>query len=157
MRLSKCRLTAAHSCDGAVLSLTAVCGGGGGGGGGSGKSTLVSAVVGELPPRAGSVAVAAHIGYVQQKAFIISDTVKNNVLLGRACDENRLAVVIEAAEMAADLLLLECGLDTVIGERGATLSGGQQQRLSIARALYGQPELLVLDDPLSAVSLRLEL
>jgi ABC-type multidrug transport system fused ATPase/permease subunit len=82
---------------------------------GSGKTTLISAVVGDLLPNAGTVKTAATIGFVPQKAFIISDSVENNILFGRPKDKARLDKVIDAAEFTADLLLLPDGLSTIIG------------------------------------------
>ena len=82
---------------------------------------------------------------------MISGTIKDNVTLGRAFDEAVFDRVLEASAFGHDLTLLDDGVNTIIGERGTTLSGGQQQRLCIARALYGDPALLIMDDPLSAV------
>ena len=89
--------------------------------------------------------------YAPQRAFILSGTVRENILFGRPLDAARVDAVLQASAFIKDLQLLPAGMDTEIGERGTTLSGGQQQRLSVARALYGNPKLLVLDDPLSAV------
>ena len=82
---------------------------------GSGKTTLISAVIGDLLPNAGTVKTAKTIGYVPQKAFIISDTVENNILFGRQKDQARLDKVIDAAEFTADLPLLPDGLSTIVG------------------------------------------
>lgn len=127
-------------------SLTAIVGGVG-----AGKSTLLSAIIGELAPTSGRAVCSGDIGYVPQKAVVISGSIEDNVLLGRKLDRARLGLVMEASAFGHDLDLLDDGINTVIGERGTTLSGGQQQRLCIARALYGDPELLIMDDPLSAV------
>eukprot|EP00929_Paragymnodinium_shiwhaense_P041923 TRINITY_DN21772_c0_g4_i1.p1 TRINITY_DN21772_c0_g4~~TRINITY_DN21772_c0_g4_i1.p1 ORF type:complete len:1292 (-),score=290.39 TRINITY_DN21772_c0_g4_i1:148-4023(-) len=133
--------------------LTAVCGAVG-----SGKSTLLLTLLGALEvesDNAGSVAGRARavrsIGWCPQKAFTISGTIRENILLGRASDDDRLARCVADASLAGDLDLLPAGLEQAVGERGTTLSGGQQARLSLARALYGSPDLLVLDDPLAAV------
>jgi ATP-binding cassette subfamily B protein len=98
------------------------------------------------------------IGYVPQDVFLFSDTVKENILFGT--DEKLILTKIEnMAKMAAihhEIIRLPNGYDTLIGERGVTLSGGQKQRISIARALIKQPQILLLDDCLSAVDATTE-
>ena len=97
------------------------------------------------------------IGYVPQDAFLFSDSIKNNVKFGKenATDDE----VIEAAKFAQvhkNVIKFTNGYDTILGERGITLSGGQKQRLSIARAIIKNPEILLLDDCLSAVDTETE-
>lgn len=129
--------------------LTAVCGAVG-----SGKSTLLHALVGALDgdaTKTGSAKAVESVGWCPQKAFTISGSISDNILLGRDSNDALLTESLADSCLASDLELLENGLEEMVGERGTTLSGGQQARLSLARALYGAPELLVLDDPLAAV------
>ena len=83
--------------------------------------------------------------------FIFSGTVLSNIVLDRPVRQSALKNAITAAAMDRDLTLMPFGLQTVIGERGVTLSGGQKMRLAIARAVYEDPEFLILDDALAAV------
>ena len=124
---------------------------------GSGKTLLVQSIIGELAPSSGTVEVAAQpaaVGYVPQSPMIVSGTVLENICFGRPVDHARVTAVLEASQFTADLDQLSNGVQSEIGERGTTLSGGQQQRLSIARALYADPDVLVMDDPLSAVDAK---
>ena len=121
------------------------------GGVGSGKSSLLAAAWGEAFVTAGRLRTAECIAFVPQRPFVTSGTVEDNVLLGRPRDAAWLDTVLEACALDTDLHHFPHGLSTEVGERGVTLSGGQQQRISLARALYGRPQLLLLDDPLSAV------
>ncbi len=97
------------------------------------------------------------IGFVTQEVFIFSDTIRNNVLFGReGISEETLVKALKTAEIYEEIMALDRGLDSLLGERGITLSGGQRQRLSIARAILTDPPLLILDDALSMVDTRTE-
>ena len=126
---------------------------------GAGKSSLLSALVGEMMPGPGSPPLpewtgAPSLAYVGQEAFILSATIRDNILFGREYSESRYKDAIEASALHADLDLWPLGEFTFIGERGVNLSGGQKARVSLARAMYAQPDVYLLDDPLSAVDAR---
>ncbi|XP_028627445.1 multidrug resistance-associated protein 4 [Grammomys surdaster] len=118
---------------------------------GAGKSSLLSAVLGELPPTSGLVSVHGRIAYVSQQPWVFSGTVRSNILFGKKYEKERYEKVIKACALKKDLQLLEDGDLTVIGDRGATLSGGQKARVNLARAVYQDADIYLLDDPLSAV------
>ncbi|KXZ51207.1 hypothetical protein GPECTOR_13g694 [Gonium pectorale] len=106
------------------------------GGVGSGKSSLLAALIGHIGKKAGEVEVGGRIAYVAQTAWIMNDTVQENVLMGGALDPARYRAALEAAQLGPDLAILPNGDLTEIGDRGITLSGGQKQRVSIARAMW---------------------
>uniref|UniRef100_A0A452RZL6 ATP binding cassette subfamily C member 4 (PEL blood group) n=1 Tax=Ursus americanus TaxID=9643 RepID=A0A452RZL6_URSAM len=118
---------------------------------GAGKSSLLSAVLGELPRSHGLVSVHGRIAYVSQQPWVFSGTVRSNILFGKKYEKERYEKVIKACALKKDLQLLEDGDLTVIGDRGATLSGGQKARVNLARAVYQDADIYLLDDPLSAV------
>ncbi|XP_078474764.1 multidrug resistance-associated protein 1-like [Lampetra planeri] len=120
---------------------------------GSGKSSLISAILGEMELVEGRVSVRGSVAYVPQQAWIQSGTIRSNVLFGRDMEEGRYRHVLDACALLPDLEVLAGGDETEIGEKGINLSGGQRQRVSLARAAYGaqSASLLLLDDPLSAV------
>ncbi|XP_010629028.1 multidrug resistance-associated protein 4 isoform X1 [Fukomys damarensis] len=118
---------------------------------GAGKSSLLSAVLGELPPSQGLVTVQGKIAYVSQQPWVFSGTVRSNILFGKKYEKERYEKVIKACALKKDLQLLKDGDLTVIGDRGATLSGGQKARVNLARAVYQDADIYLLDDPLSAV------
>ncbi|GAM21257.1 hypothetical protein SAMD00019534_044320 [Acytostelium subglobosum LB1] len=118
---------------------------------GSGKSSLIQAVLGEMERTAGTQHIKGRIAYVAQQAWIINASLKNNILFGQPYDEERYNRVIEVCALQRDIELFPQGDDVEIGERGVNLSGGQKQRVSIARAVYNDADIYILDDPLSAV------
>ncbi|KFV63671.1 Canalicular multispecific organic anion transporter 2, partial [Dryobates pubescens] len=118
---------------------------------GCGKTSLVSALLGEMEKLEGEVAVKGSVGYVPQQAWIQNATLKDNILFGQAPNEEKYQHVLEACALKPDLEVLPGGDQTEIGEKGINLSGGQRQRVSLARAVYSGADLYLLDDPLSAV------
>uniref|UniRef100_A0A8C3PSV2 ATP binding cassette subfamily C member 2 n=1 Tax=Calidris pygmaea TaxID=425635 RepID=A0A8C3PSV2_9CHAR len=118
---------------------------------GSGKSSLVSAMLGEMENVKGHINIQGSLAYVPQQAWIQNATLKDNILFGSELDEARYQQVIKACALLPDLALLPAGDQTEIGEKGINLSGGQKQRVSLARAVYSNADIYILDDPLSAV------
>ncbi|EPS30548.1 hypothetical protein PDE_05500 [Penicillium oxalicum 114-2] len=118
---------------------------------GCGKSSLLSALAGDMRVTDGKVRMSTTRSFCPQYAWIQNATVRNNILFGKEYDESWYEQVIDACALATDLEILPNGDSTEIGERGITVSGGQKQRLNIARAIYFNAELVLMDDPLSAV------
>uniref|UniRef100_A0A673A0R2 Multidrug resistance-associated protein 1 n=1 Tax=Sphaeramia orbicularis TaxID=375764 RepID=A0A673A0R2_9TELE len=118
---------------------------------GSGKSSLLSALLGEMDKLEGSVAVKGSVAYVPQQAWIQNSTLKDNIVFGQERKEAWYQRVVEACALQPDLEILPAGDNTEIGEKGVNLSGGQKQRVSLARAVYCDRLVYLLDDPLSAV------
>ncbi|MEK3884069.1 ABC transporter transmembrane domain-containing protein [Paenibacillus sp. PL2-23] len=137
---------------------------------GSGKTTLLKQLLREYPLGKGSIRISGvplgelkldqvlgWIGYVPQQPILFSKTIRENIFFGRSdADEADLQRALERASFAKDIAYLPDGLDTLVGEKGVALSGGQKQRVSIARALIADPDILMLDDALSAVDAKTE-
>ncbi|XP_032595396.1 multidrug resistance-associated protein 1 isoform X12 [Drosophila grimshawi] len=118
---------------------------------GSGKSSVIQAFLGEMEKISGSVNTVGTMAYVPQQAWIQNATVRDNILFGKPYDRKRYNRVIDACALRTDIEILSAGDQTEIGEKGINLSGGQKQRISLARAVYSDADLYLLDDPLSAV------
>ncbi|MFT4415876.1 ABC transporter ATP-binding protein [Fredinandcohnia humi] len=137
---------------------------------GSGKTTFVKQLLREYPVGQGEILISgvpieriaiedlhSWVGYVPQDHVLFSRTVRENIMFGKiAATEAELEKAIELAAFRKDLTMLPEGLQTLVGEKGVALSGGQKQRISIARALLVNPEILILDDSLSAVDAKTE-
>jgi ATP-binding cassette, subfamily B, multidrug efflux pump len=137
---------------------------------GSGKTTLIKQLLREYPEGRGNLLVSGvpiqehslrqtrnWMGYVPQENILFSRSVKENILFGNpVASEKELQEIIDLAAFRKDLEMLPEGLETLVGEKGVALSGGQKQRISIARALIKDPEILILDDSLSAVDAKTE-
>lgn len=118
---------------------------------GTGKSSLISCLLGEIPKLSGRVQVCGTVAYVAQTAWIQSGKVQDNILFGKQMDRQKYDAVLTACALTKDLELFSHGDQTEIGERGINLSGGQKQRIQLARALYQDAHVYLLDDPFSAV------
>ncbi|KAH0658452.1 hypothetical protein KY289_027200 [Solanum tuberosum] len=118
---------------------------------GSGKSSLLSAILGEVPSIQGTVQVYGTTAYVSQSAWIQTGTIRENIVFGSPLDSQRYQQTLEKCSLLKDLEILPYGDLTEIGERGVNLSGGQKQRIQLARALYHDADIYLLDDPFSAV------
>ena len=118
---------------------------------GSGKSSLISGILGELHLLSGAAYLRGSVAYCDQKPWILNATLKDNVLFGQPYDEARFQAAIHAASLEDDVKVLPGGVLTEIGERGINLSGGQKARVALARAVYRDADVYLLDDPLSAV------
>ena len=121
---------------------------------GSGKSTLLSAIAGEISEVSGTITFPGTLVYVPQTAWIFSGTIRENILFGQPYDETKYSRVIEACALTEDIQRFPDYDQTVVGERGEVLSGGQQARVGLARAVYADADLYLLDDPLSAVDFK---
>uniref|UniRef100_A0A3P8RJB7 ATP binding cassette subfamily C member 12 n=1 Tax=Amphiprion percula TaxID=161767 RepID=A0A3P8RJB7_AMPPE len=118
---------------------------------GSGKSSLISSILEQMHLLQGSVVADGTFAYVSQQAWIFHGTVQENILMGKPLDQAKYDRVVDVCSLRADLKILPYGDQTEIGERGLNLSGGQKQRISLARAVYSDKDIFLLDDPLSAV------
>jgi ATP-binding cassette, subfamily B, multidrug efflux pump len=137
---------------------------------GSGKTTLIKQLLREYPEGSGNLLVSgvpiqehslrqtrSWMGYVPQENILFSRSVKENILFGNPlATDKELQDIIDLSAFRKDLEMLPEGLETLVGEKGVALSGGQKQRISIARALIKDPEILILDDSLSAVDAKTE-
>ncbi|GAB0135414.1 hypothetical protein EsDP_00003754 [Epichloe bromicola] len=118
---------------------------------GSGKSSLLASLAGDMRKTGGDVVYGASRAFCPQYAWIQNTTLQNNITFGKGMDRDWYREVIRACALQADLDMLPNGDQTEIGERGITISGGQKQRLNIARAIYFDADIILMDDPLSAV------
>ncbi|KIM43746.1 hypothetical protein M413DRAFT_443652 [Hebeloma cylindrosporum] len=118
---------------------------------GSGKSSVLQALIGEMRRTKGEVVFGGSVAYVPQVPWVKNATLRENVLFGEKDDEARFREVVHACGLEHDLNILPNGENTQIGEKGITLSGGQKARVSLARASYSHSDIVLLDDPLSAV------
>ena len=121
---------------------------------GCGKTSILHAITGELPCLTGSVTCKGRLVYVSQTPWLFSETIQNNILFGEVFVKEKYRAVVHACSLQTDFHRLPKGDMTQIGERGVSLSGGQRARVNLARALYTDAEIYLLDDPLSAVDFQ---
>uniref|UniRef100_A0A182PE47 Uncharacterized protein n=1 Tax=Anopheles epiroticus TaxID=199890 RepID=A0A182PE47_9DIPT len=118
---------------------------------GAGKSSLLQMLLGELPIQNGTATINGDVSYGSQEPWLFTGTVRNNILFGLPYDRHRYQAVVRHCALTTDFQQLPDDDKTVVGERGTSLSGGQRARVSLARAVYNNASIYLLDDPLSAV------
>ncbi|GAV92771.1 ABC_tran domain-containing protein/ABC_membrane domain-containing protein, partial [Cephalotus follicularis] len=118
---------------------------------GSGKSSLLSSILGEIQKLSGAVKISGTKAYVPQSPWILSGNIRDNILFGNSYDSEKYDKTVKACALTKDFELFSSGDLTEIGERGINMSGGQKQRIQIARAVYQNADIYLLDDPFSAV------
>lgn len=118
---------------------------------GSGKSSLLQVILKELPLLKGKLEVYGDIGYASQEPWLFTGTVRQNIVFNRPYDNLRYRNVVTRCSLKRDFSLLPNADKTIVGERGVSLSGGQRARVNLARAVYQDADIYLLDDPLSAV------
>lgn len=118
---------------------------------GSGKSSLLSCILGEIQKQSGTVKISGTKAYVPQSPWILTGNIRENILFGNPYDSAKYYSTVKACALTKDFELFSCGDLTEIGERGINMSGGQKQRIQIARAVYQDADIYLLDDPFSAV------
>nr|XP_006820924.1 PREDICTED: multidrug resistance-associated protein 4-like [Saccoglossus kowalevskii] len=118
---------------------------------GSGKSSLLMALLNELQISNGGLEVMGSVAYASQQPWIFSASLRQNIIFGRRYDKKKYDKVIDLCDLERDIRTLSYGDRTLVGERGVALSGGQRSRVSLARVLYSDADVYLLDDPLSAV------
>lgn len=118
---------------------------------GSGKSSLLSSILGEIQKLRGTVRVSGKQAYVPQSPWILTGTIRDNILFGSIYESEKYERTVKACALIKDFELFSNGDMTEIGERGINMSGGQKQRIQIARAVYQDADVYLLDDPFSAV------
>lgn len=121
---------------------------------GSGKSSLLRAMVGELETCQGSISSSPKTVYVPQIPWLFSGTVRDNIVFGEKYDNEKFSKIVEACALKEDFERFPLGDLSFVGERGITLSGGQRARVGLARAIYSDADVYLLDDPLSAVDAK---
>ncbi|XP_050293465.1 probable multidrug resistance-associated protein lethal(2)03659 [Anthonomus grandis grandis] len=118
---------------------------------GSGKTTLLHGILQELKPVRGSIKVTGRISYASQEPWLFVGSVRQNILFGQKFNARRYHEVVRVCQLQRDFTLFPYGDRTIVGERGVSLSGGQRARINLARAVYKDSDIYLLDDPLSAV------
>ncbi|XP_077301221.1 putative multidrug resistance-associated protein lethal(2)03659 [Arctopsyche grandis] len=121
---------------------------------GSGKSVLFNSIIGEIPLQSGSLKINGNVSYCSQSAWLFEASIRQNILFGLEMIPHRYKQVLKCCQLETDLKSFPHGDKTIVGERGISLSGGQKARVSLARCVYRDADLYLLDDPLSAVDTK---
>lgn len=121
---------------------------------GSGKSSILQALLGELPINSGTIKLGGTLSYASQESWLFGSTVRGNILFGEEYKEKLYDQVVRACALERDFEQFPENDQTLVGERGVSLSGGQKARINLARAIYKPADIYLLDDPLSAVDVH---
>ncbi|XP_022904684.2 ATP-binding cassette sub-family C member 4-like isoform X1 [Onthophagus taurus] len=121
---------------------------------GSGKSSLLHSMLGELHVVSGNIMINGTISYASQEPWVFAATIRQNIVFGQKYDRHRYNDVVRVCALEKDFKQFPDGDLTIVGDRGASLSGGQKARINLARAIYRDADIYLLDDPLSAVDVH---